>query len=61
MIEDKPLSKEGAGFLLRMMAGANIPAASAADLIAVTLSLQRIAAGTDMVSPVTIENEKQGE
>ena len=61
MIEDKPLSKEGAAFILRLMSAATIPAASSADLIAVTLSLQRIAAGTDMVSPVTIENEKQGE
>ena len=59
MIEDKPLSKEGAAFILRLMSAATIPAASAADLIAVTLSLQRIAAGTDVVTACAVDADVQ--
>ena len=51
MIEDKPLTKESAAFILRLLGNAQgqFAIANAVDIISVTLSLQRIVTGKDFV------------
>lgn len=52
MIESKPLTAQQAMALLHMVNETTVKGAAAADVIAIQLSLKRIAEGADVVSPV---------